>query len=76
MTFDEYLEVLLKFNLANQKYRNLKVYVIADHGQRVEEIMYSPSLGHVNSDGDWIDLENFEEYELDRDNDVNAILIN
>lgn len=74
MNLEKFVNKLNAFYEANPQANLLPVYVVANHGQSVEEICYDPQLVYIE-EGDYTPLEDFEECDLNKE-DINGVLIN
>lgn len=76
MKLKEFIENLNEFVKNNPECLEMNVCSSADdEGNRFNEIYYAPSKGNLN-DRDFINAEQFEEYDDLTESDINAVCIN
>lgn len=76
MKLEQYIKQLSELVEANPEYSKLDViYAIDDEGNDFNKIGFAPSLGNLSSDGDFTQVENFEDIDED-DQVINSVCIN
>jgi len=78
MKLKEYYEALTKLIEEHPEALDMKTCTAADdEGNGYREVTFEPSLGHF-SERDWefVGIDSFEDWDLDKDNDVNAVCMN
>jgi hypothetical protein len=76
MKFREYLAQLNEIATKNPETLDLDVVTADDdEGNSYSRVSYSPTIGHLNDEEEFIGADSFEEWDLNND-DTNAICIN